>query len=367
MLDSTRRGVASASHRLMGSPFRNLLFGVLYMLVVMAGAVGAYVRAGWSLSDAVYMVIVTVYTVGYGEVRPVETPLLREITIGTIVLGCTGMIYLTGALVQFITVSQINALFGIKRMNSQIDRLRGHVIVCGFGRIGLMLTQGLQAGGAPFVVLDTSEAAIATARGLGYLALVADATDEASLLAAGIGHARALATVLSNDAANVFITLSARSLNPKLEIIARGELPSTERKLLQAGADKVVLPTHIGAERMAELLLYQEAARFIHGSERMKDFDTVLRSLGLEMEVAIAAPQSPAIGKTLAMVEDQAAGAFFIVQLNRHGGDMITRPDPNTRIEAGDGLVLVGRGDRARALSSLFEAGGRAGFRVSAR
>ena len=144
---STRRTVVEASDRLWGSPLRNLIVGVFYMLVVMAGAVIAYVLAGWSVGDALYMVIVTVYTVGYGEVQPVVSPVLRGITIGTIVLGCTGMIYLTGALVQFITLNQINQVFGIKRMSHQIERLRGHVIVCGFGRIGMMLAQGLQAGG----------------------------------------------------------------------------------------------------------------------------------------------------------------------------------------------------------------------------
>jgi voltage-gated potassium channel len=337
------------------------------MLVVITVAVGAYMRAGWSFSDAVYMVVVTVYTVGYNEVHPVETPLLRGITITTIVLGCTGMIYLTGALVQFITLSQINQVFGIKRMSNQIDQLRQHIVVCGFGRIGVMLAQGLYAGGADFVIIDRSEAAVATARGLGYLCLQADATDEHALEAAGIAHARMLATVLSNDAANVFITLSARSLNPKLAIIARGEVPSTEKKLLQAGANKVVLPTHIGAERMAEMILYEETARFIHGSDRMKDFEKVLQSLGLDIEVVVAAPKSPVIGMSIEAIENQANGAFFIVQINRRDGDAITRPEGSLVIEASDGLVLVGRGAQARALGSLFNARGRSGFRVSAR
>jgi len=351
----------------MGSPLRNLIFGVFYMLMVMAGAVVAYVRAGWSLGDAVYMVVVTVYTVGYSEVRPVETPLLRGITISTIVLGCTGMIYLTGALVQFITLNQLNQVFGIKRMSSQIDRLRHHIIVCGFGRIGVMLAQGLQAGGADFVILEQSESAVAMARGLGYLCLHADATDETALKAAGVEHARTLATVLSADAANVFITLSARSLNADLEIIARGELPSTESKLLQAGANKVVLPTHIGAERIAEMILYQETARFIRGSERMKDFEKVLLSLGLDIQVVVAAPKSAAIGKTIETIELQANGAFFIVQINRRDGEAITRPDRSIVIADGDGVVLVGRGGQAKAVGALFEAGARAAFRVSAR
>jgi Trk K+ transport system NAD-binding subunit len=230
-----------------------------------------------------------------------------------------------------------------------------------------MLAQGLQAGAASFVILEQSESAVAMARDLGYLCLHADATDETALRAAGVERARALATVLSNDAANVFITLSARSLNADLEIIARGEAPSTERKLLQAGANKVVLPTHIGAERMAEIILYQETARFIRGSDRMKDFEKVLQSLGLDLDVVIAAPQSPVVGKSIGSVEEQANGAFFIVQINRRDGEAVTRPEPDTVIQAGDGLVLVGRGAQARALSTLFEARGRAAFRVSAR
>jgi voltage-gated potassium channel Kch len=269
--------------------------------------------------------------------------------------------------VQFITLNQLNQVFGIKRMSNQIDRLRNHIIVCGFGRIGVMLAQGLHAGGADFVILERSESSVATARGLGYLCLQADATDEAALRAAGIEHARTLATVLSADAANVFITLSARSLNPNLEIIARGELPSTESKLLQAGANKVVLPTHIGAERMAEMILYQETARFIRGSERMKDFEKVLLSLGLDIQVVVAAPKSASIGKTIEAVEQQANGAFFVVQINRRDGEAITRPDGSTIIEDGDGLVLVGRGAPSKAIGALFEAGSRTAFRVSAR
>ena len=359
--------MAQASDQLLGSPLRNLSFGVLYMLVVMALAVVAYMAAGWRFGDALYMVVITVYTVGYGETMPVETTLLRSITISLIILGCTGMIFLTGALVQFITLNQLNQVLGFKRMNTQIDRLRDHVIVCGFGRIGVMLSQELKAGGIPIVVLEQADAAVALARDLGYLCIQADATDEEALQAAGIIHARTLATVLSNDAANVFITLSARSLNPRLEIIARGELPSTESKLIQAGANKVVLPAHIGAERIAELILYQETAAFIRGSEKMKDFETVLVSLGLDMDVVAAAPESPAIGKTIEMIEQQANGAFFIVQINRRGGEAITRPDPTTLVEPGDGLVIVGRAGQASTLGDLFGGRGQRAFRLSAR
>jgi voltage-gated potassium channel len=339
---------------LLGSPLRNLVLGVSFTFLVMVCATTAYHAAGWSVADAIYMVVVTVYTVGYGEVHPVDSPLLRGITIGTIVLGCTGMIFVTGALVQFITLNQLNQIFGLKRMNTQIDKLNAHIIVCGFGRIGEALATGLRAGGASFVILEQDESAAERARDLGFLCVRADATDEAVLLDAGVTRARTLATVLSNDAANVFITLSARSLNPALEIIARGDLPNTESKLLRAGATKVVLPTHIGAERITEMILYPETARFIRGSERMLDFERVLQSLGLELEVVAAAAGSPIVGHTIEAVEQQANGTFFIVQLNRRDGEAITHPDGNTQIEAGDGLVIVGRGAKARALGNLF-------------
>ena len=136
---------------------------------------------------------------------------------------------------------------------------------------------------------------------------------------------------------------------------------------MQAGANKVVLPTHIGAERIAEMILYQETARFIRGSDRMRDFEKVLLSLGLDIQVVVAAPKSAAIGKTIETIEQQGHGAFFIVQINRRDGEAVTRPDGSTVVGDGDGLVLVGRGGQAKAVGALFEAGGRTAFRVSAR
>jgi voltage-gated potassium channel len=348
------RSTAAEPGGLLASPVRNLVVGVGFVLVVVVLATAGYWLAGWSIGDAFYMVIMTIYTVGYGEVHPVDTPLLRGITISTIVFGCTGMIFLTGALVQFITLNQLNQIFGLRRMNTQIDKLDRHVIVCGFGRIGVALARDLRAGGTRFVIIEQNETNAAQARHLGYLCLHGDATDAAVLEEAGVLRARTLATVLPNDATNVFITLRARGLNPNLEIIARGELPGTEAMLLQAGANKVVLPTHIGAERIAELIMYPAAASFIHGSSRMRDFEQVLHSLGLELELIEAAADSKIVGQTIEAVERQADGALFIVQVNRPGGEAIANPDGETVIQPGDGVVIVGRGAKARALGGLF-------------
>ena len=336
------------------SPTRNLVVGLLYLGVVMSCATAAYVAAGWSLADAAYMVVVTVYTVGYAEVRPIDTALLRGITITTIVLGCTGMIFLSSTLVQFITLRQFEQLLGSKRMSQQVDRLSGHVIVCGLGRIGSMLAADLEAGRRGFVVVDRDETRIAEAKGRGWLTVMGDATEEAALLAAGVARARTLATVLPNDAANVFITLSARSLSPDLVIIARGEATSTERKLLHAGANRVVLPAHIGAERIAELILFERTAA-LRTSAPMQAFEQTLHGLGLNLDVMTAAPGSAAVGQTLGEIEAAAGGAFFVVQVTRRDGTMLANPGLGVAVEAGDGLVLIGRtlGDAAE----LFLAG----------
>jgi voltage-gated potassium channel len=340
---------------LLGSPSRTLVSILLFMLVVVVLATLAYMGAGWSFADASYMVLLTVYTVGYGEVHPIDTPYLHGVTVGTMVLGCTGMILLTGALVQYLTITQLQQIFGVKRVKAEIGKLEGHVIVVGFGRIGLMLARELKAGATKFVVLENNEQRAAEVRGLGYLCLTGDATDEQSLREAGIERARTLATVLPNDAANVFITLSARSLNPAIEIIARGEVPSTESKLLQAGANKVVLPAHIGAERIAELIMFPETARLLRTSEKMQELERTLRGLGLEVEVIVAPENGALTGLSIEQIEIRAAGKFFVLQLNRHRGDSITAPDRALKVDAGDGVVVVSRSSGAGA-RAMFQA-----------
>lgn len=339
---------------LLGSPGRTLLSIVLFVLAVMALATIAYMGAGWSFADASYMVLLTVYTVGYGEVHPISTAYLHVVTTATMVLGCTGMILLTGALVQYLTITQLQQIFGRGRVKAEIDKLDDHVIVVGFGRIGLMLARELAAGAAKFVILEQDEKRAAEVRAFGWLCLVADATDEDALRDAGIGRARTLASVLPNDAANVFITLSARALNPRIEIIARGEAASTESKLIQAGADRVVMPTQIGAERIAEMILFPETARFLRSSEKMQELERTMRGLGLDMAVVVAPEKGALTGLSIEQIERRAEGKFLILQLNRHGGDVINSPDRSLKVMGGDGVVIVARaGEAARA---MFEA-----------
>ena len=330
------------------SPIRNLIGGVLFVLLVGSVAVAFYVANGWNIGDAVYMVIITVFTVGYGEVHAVNTPQLRWITESLVVLGCTGMIFLTGSLVQLITFSTLQQLVGQKRMKSQIDALAGHVIICGFGRIGLILARELSTGNRPFVVIERSEDRLIQARELGYLCLAGDATEEAVLIAAGIQRARVVATVLPSDAANVFITLSARALNPTLDIVARGEDPSTESKLRQAGANQVVLPAHIGAERVAEIILYPTTASLLRQGERMRALERDLNRLGVSLDTVVVEETSRYAWRTIAEIESLAMHNNLIISVS-HTDGTTEQPYPGLRLMPGDGLTLLRREERSSA------------------
>ena len=322
----------------------NVLYALSFVAVVIPVFTLGYRLAGWSWSDAVYMVVITAFSVGFGEVIPITEPWLRAWTMALILFGCTGIIFVTGTLVQWLTEAQIQRALGGKRMENEIEKLKNHTIICGYGRIGRMIASQLEAVEAPFVILDQSPERSAEARDAGRLTLQGEATDETVLKAAGISRARVLATVLPNDAANVFITLSARNMNPTIQIIARGEVPSTERKLLQAGADRVVLPAHIGADRITHLILHPNARDVLGGSSKAAvDFEHHLSELGLDMEEIEIGQQSPWLKKTIAEVEASAGGRLMAVAIMRKEGGTDLNPSPNAVLMPGDALVVMKR------------------------
>lgn len=346
------RNLIDQTQGIFGSPVRNLLAIMGFVITVGIIATFAYMGAGWSLTDASYMVLLTIYTVGYGEVRPIDTPYLHAVTVATMVMGCTGMIVLTSALVQTFTALQLRELLGASRMQNRIDKLSGHVIICGFGRIGATLARDLSGAGVPVVIIDRTDERLSEAQTAGYCCLVGDATEEDVLIAAGIKRARALATVLPDDAGNVFITLSARNLNPQVEIIARGEVQPTERKLRRAGADHVVLPAHIGAERIARMILYP-ASEDLATDARLAGLRAQVGELGLDLEKVRVTAGAALCDITIAEAERRAAGALMVVQINRGEAQRMARPAGDERIEAGDELLIVIR-DAGQAARTLF-------------
>lgn len=340
---------------MLASPLRLLSGTIVFVAIVFVVSTIGYLLAGWPIGDAAYMVLLTIYTVGYGEIRPIDTTFLRMWTVGTIVLGCTGMIVLTGALVQVFTLYQFRRLLGLDRMQTEIERLEGHAIICGYGRIGIQLAKALTDARHPFLILERDAGKADEAKAAGYLTLIGEATHEETLKQAGIGRARVLATVLPDDAANVFITLSARNLNPGVQIIARGEAPTTESKLFHAGADKVVMPTHIGAERITELILYPATESMLDGTREIGAIKRNLNDFGLDLEVVTAGERGALTGVSVGEAERHGNGAFFIVQIDRVGGQSIQHPGEDVRIEPGDLIVLVVRGSRLSA-GAIFNA-----------
>lgn len=331
----------------MTQPSRQLIYGSGVFVAILIGAILGYIIIdGVSFLDAFYMVVVTVFGVGYGEVIPVTSPIAKIFTIMVIIAGCTTLLYILGAFIQVITEGQIQSALGALRMTKEINKLRDHIIVCGFGRIGRMIGKELSDAQRDFVVVDSSPKRIDEAVALGYIGYVGDATDEIALTSVGIEKAHTLATVLPNDAANVFITLSALNLNPEIEVIARGEEPTTEQKLRQAGAKRVVLPAHIGAERIAHMILYPAATEFAESDNRTRRFNDDLEKLGVHLEEIPLDDSSPHLGSTLGDVEVIGEGAFLVVALRR-GEDLLRKPAPSTVLASGDRLIIIGHSESA--------------------
>ncbi|MDX2213382.1 MAG: potassium channel protein [Oculatellaceae cyanobacterium bins.114] len=333
----------------MHQSFRRILSGAIVFSLTIIIAVAGYIIAGWSPLDAIYMVVITVFGVGYGEVRPITSPFLRVFTILVIIAGTSSAVYIVGGFIQMVTEGEINRALDARRMMRDIETLEQHVIICGFGRMGQILSRQMQETRQSFVVIDNNVDRIAEAEILGYLVLTGDATDEAVLETAGIGRAKVLATVLSEDALNVFITLTARGLNPGLIILARGEFPTTEKKLKQAGADHVVLPAAIGALRMAHMITHPAALDLLDPNDGRSNLNELLAQIDVQIDELAITKGSPLLGSTISEIEIQGKGTFIVIALRRADGSNIIHPDHRTPLLDGDTVIVMGhRGDIPR-------------------
>lgn len=322
--------------------FRRILLGALVFSLTIIIAIAGYILAGWSPLDAIYMVVITVFGVGYGEVRPITSPNLRIFTILVIIAGTSSAVYIVGGFIQMVTEGEINRVFDARRMMRDIETLKQHVIICGFGRMGQILSRQMQDTGHSFIVIDNNVDRIAEAETFGYLVLTGDATDEAVLETAGIRRAKILATVLSEDALNVFITLTARGLNPELTILARGEFPSTEKKLKQAGADHVVLPAAIGALRMAHLITHPAALDLLDPNDGRSNLNELLAQVDVQIDELAITSGSPLIGSTISNLELHGKGTFIVIALRRADGSKIIHPDARIALSVGDTVIVMG-------------------------
>jgi voltage-gated potassium channel len=318
-----------------------MMVGGLFFGLTCVVAIIGYMIAGWNLLDAIYMVIITVFSVGYGEVQPLNSPGLKVFTMAVIIAGCSSGIYVVTGLFSMVAEGEINRALGGRRMSKGIEKLSNHIIICGYGRVGQMLAHDLAANNLAFVVIDNNSQRVQQAQDAGYLVLFGSAAEEGTLEAAGIVRARVVATVLPDDTANVFITLSARELSGTVEIIARAESPSTEKKLLRSGATRIVMPALIGATKIAQMILRPSADDLLQEATGTMYLNEELKSIGLEMQEVEVQAGSPLCEQSLHEV-DVGAGVV-IVAVRRPDGQCIRDMQSSVKLGPGDIFIILGQ------------------------
>lgn len=287
------------------------------------------------LLEAIYWTVITIAGVGYSQSVDIEVgPARQALSIVVILVGMVAVAYTLGMLIQAIVEGQLDKVMGEKRMRKEIEKLKNHVIVCGFGRIGKNLANRLARHRVPFLVIDPVPEMIAEAKALGYVAMEADATDENILKAAGLDRASTIVFGIQSDPDNVFLTLTVRNLNPDITIVARGEDPRTEKKLIQAGASQVVMPAIIGAERIADIITRPETSDLLRcvGHES---------GLNAELEEFKFHSDSPYIGRTVREAEEKLEN-LMIVALRRSDGETVFNPKDSEGICVGDVVIVMG-------------------------
>ncbi len=303
--------------------------------IVAFGTYGYYFVEKMPLFEAFYMTMITISTVGYAEIMPLSAA-GRALTIIIIILGITVGAYTIGLLVKAFIEGELLKMFGRIKVQKQISELKNHFIVCGFGRIGRIISNELAADDIDFVVIEQDPAIIEKVESKNYLFLEMDATSEEALLNAGIMKANGIVTALASDADNVFITLTAKGLRPDIYILARASHENNEDKLSRAGASRVVSPHLIGGRRMAQVLKRPTVVDFI-------DIATMGSSLGLMMEEATIGESSGLTGKNLVDSNLRKNFGVIIVAIKKIDGKMIFNPMPSETLEAGDVIVVIGK------------------------
>ena len=326
----------------MQNSFQRILTGALFFSVTILVAVAGYILAGWTPLDAVYMVVITIFGVGYGEVEPLDTPSLRVFTIFVIIAGALSVAYIVAGFVQMVTAGEISRTLRIRQMTQEIQNLNNHVIVCGYGRMGQMLAQKLQEDRQKFIILDRNPERINAAQEMGCLVYLGNAVDESHLLAVGIDRARVLATVLPDDAANVFISLTTREMNPLVRVVARATLPSSEKKLRLAGAEQVIMPAAIGALRMAHLISHPNAVNFLEQADGRTSLNELLSEIDVQMNELPVLADSPLLGRTIGDLEARGRGTFIVIAVKQQDGSTAIPPDRQQVLQQGDTVMIMG-------------------------
>ncbi len=319
---------------------------MMLVLVILVGTVGYMAIEGWHAFEALYMTVITITTVGYGEVRTVSEP-GRVFTVFLIFMGMGTMAYTLGIVAQMMVEIQVRAIIGRRKLGRKLRSIKNHYIICGCGRIGSIIAHELRANGIPVMVIDHGPDARESLEKQDIPYIIDDATSEDVLIEAGIERAKGLIAVVLSDADNLFITMSARGLNPDLFILARADEEHTEGKLLRAGANKVVLPYLIGGRRMVHTILRPAVTDFL-------DFTLHGKNIELKMEELLVGDRSKLNGVKLVDSGIRQEMNVMIVAIRDKGGEMSFNPSSEVRIEAGDTLVALGPVSDLEKLTSIL-------------
>jgi voltage-gated potassium channel len=319
---------------------------IMTVVLILIGRCGYMYIEGWTFDDAMYMTIITLATVGYGEVRQVSGA-GRIFTVMLIVMGVGYFMYVGGNLVQFLVEDRIRIIFGRRKLDKQIAKRKDHYIICGYGRIGRELARYLTERYLDVVVIDKNPNCRTAMDEDGVLYLQGEATDENLLLKAGIKSAKGLVAAVATDADNVFLTLIAKQLNPGLFIVARAIQDTAKRTLQAAGAAKVISPYDLGARRMAHAILRPTVIRFLElaftdESTDIQVEEIRVRSTSRLLNVAL---KDSGIRQQLDLI---------ILTIKKADDTMIFNPKADTRIETDDTLVVVGQAKSVSRLEQMM-------------
>ena len=314
-------------------------------MILVIGTVGYHLLERMTILDALYMTVITISTVGFGEVDPLD-PAGKLFTLGLISASAIIVAYFVGIAAESLLQGEWRVALMRRRRRKMFEELREHAIVCGHGRVGRHVVAELRRQKIPTVVIDASAEPLTPIETDGLLTVHGDATDEEVLRQAGVERARYLISALATDADNVFVVLTARSINPDLTIVARTNSEDAEAKLLKAGADRCITPYKISAHRMVTMLLRPDVADFLDSVMYTPEIELVL-------EQADLAEDSPLVGKTLGEAQLRSRIGVTVIALREPGAPLVTAPGPNVELVAGARLIVLGTRDQVRAFCAL--------------
>jgi voltage-gated potassium channel len=329
---------------------RRLLHALLILTgVILVGTLAYTVILDWSSLDALYMTVITVSTIGFKEVRPLDTT-GEIITIGLALIGVGTAAYALSSLATFVFSVDIATLIKGRHMQRHIENMEGHIVLCGCGRTGrCALEELLLAQDERVVIIERDPDICEEMAGRGLPVMCEDATAEEVLESARVAHAAGLITALPDDADNVFVALTAREMAPDLLIIARASAKSNEHKLRRAGANRVIMVNEVAGRHMAQILLQPETIRFVDRLTGLHDREIGLR----EVEVS---PGCAWDGVTIAEANIRAQTGLTVMAIRRHNGELIINPRPDEVMQAHDVVIVFGPRDRAEGISAAMAA-----------